>query len=777
MAEAVQDPVFEASVVIVGAGYAGVSALHASLHYLEPGERVVVADLRRDWGGNWRDQYDFVRLHQPHPMFTAYDQEWALEAERSHLASRSEVIAHLSDLGERARACAKVETLFGYRYVSHADADGGLDVVFESADCQRRVVRAKRLIKATGFDIRKKEALVLAARGVESIPPAGLSASVREGRAHYCVVGSGKTAMDAIAFLAREAPGQRVTLVSGGGIAFLPREDVAPSDARTRYFGGRTVVDVCMDHALQWDGTNHLELLREGVRRGTFVSPVPEPYACLFGLLGQGELDTVQTTISRLIKGRMADVEEQNGGAALRMQDGRRIPLERARGERLVVVGCTENLHVPTPEPILQNGGRVLAPQTVLFFSGPTATALTHAWYRGGLRNIVQDLRVTTPRSMDPQDKPLAFFAGSLAFLSNLQHVIDVLPASFFQRDKSNFQTWFPPHRQLLTAGRLRRHRRTIEARCRALLGDANLYPRSADGARSSAHGAEVRFRTIEANGLRFRARTTHLGDRTERDGVILLHGFPQTSISWESLMAVTARNGIPCIAFDQRGYSPGARLAPMDAYSLSNLVSDVFAVADAAGFERFHLVGQDWGGIVAWQAAVERPSRLLSLVSLGSPHPATLRMALSSDGARPWSDVLLRLTRRGRVVERIVDALGRAAMRGAYDGLPRHHVEEYVRVLSEPGALSAALNWYRAFPFRDAMRSASVRVPVLYFSGQQDFAVLRGAADLQRVYVEANYQRVDLDVGHWLLASEPETVVREVLAHWERFGSKCVPR
>src|SRR3954465_4099056 len=86
--------------------------------------------------------------------------------------------------------------------------------------------------------------------------------------------------------------------------------------------------------------------------------------------------------------------------------------------------------------------------------------------------------------------------------------------------------------------------------------------------------------------------------------GVVLLHGFPETSESWNHQMPALAAAGYRVIAPDQRGYSPRARPAGADAYRTERLVADVVALADAARLDRFHLVGHDWGGAIAWQVA-----------------------------------------------------------------------------------------------------------------------------------------------------------------------------
>ena len=114
---------------------------------------------------------------------------------------------------------------------------------------------------------------------------------------------------------------------------------------------------------------------------------------------------------------------------------------------------------------------------------------------------------------------------------------------------------------------------------------------------------------------------------------VLLLHGFPETSESWSHQVPALVAAGYRVVAPDQRGYSPRARPAEQAAYSSSCLVGDVLAVADSVGAERFHLVGHDWGGAVAWQVAGRHADRLRSLTVLSTPHPAAFGVALAGEG------------------------------------------------------------------------------------------------------------------------------------------------
>src|SRR5207244_639881 len=141
---------------------------------------------------------------------------------------------------------------------------------------------------------------------------------------------------------------------------------------------------------------------------------------------------------------------------------------------------------------------------------------------------------------------------------------------------------------------------------------------------------------------------------------VLLLHGFPQTSFSWRNQLVALAVAGYRAVAPDQRGYSPGARPADVGEYRVERLVGDVLGFADALGVERFHLVGHDWGGAVAWQVAGRHPERLLTLTSLSAgtapPTPASSRGSARSPRRRCTSGapttlrwVVMRRRRRRR--------------------------------------------------------------------------------------------------------------------------------
>jgi pimeloyl-ACP methyl ester carboxylesterase len=125
--------------------------------------------------------------------------------------------------------------------------------------------------------------------------------------------------------------------------------------------------------------------------------------------------------------------------------------------------------------------------------------------------------------------------------------------------------------------------------------------------------------RSLHARGLVFDLLAA--GDPAG-EPVLLLHGFPQTAACWTELAEALADAGYRVLAPDQRGYSPGARPAAVRDYRMPELVADVLAVADRAGARRFHVVGHDWGGAVAWHLAARHPERVATLTAVSTPHP-----------------------------------------------------------------------------------------------------------------------------------------------------------
>lgn len=248
---------------------------------------------------------------------------------------------------------------------------------------------------------------------------------------------------------------------------------------------------------------------------------------------------------------------------------------------------------------------------------------------------------------------------------------------------------------------------------------------------------------------------------------VLLLHGFPQFADSWAPLVRLLAASGFRAVAVDQRGYSPAARPSQVDQYHLTHLDSDVLGFADGLDAKRFHLVGHDWGGLLAWRAAAAHPERLLSLSVLSTPHPDAFREALAGNPDQMRRSKYIGLFRApGHLAEMALLTLHARGLRAAYQGkLSQAQVTSNVSRLASVGALTAALNWYRALDLQ--LRTGTVRVPSLYIWGDQDVALGETAALATARYVKASYHFERLaGRSHWLLEDSLAEVSSLLLAH-----------
>jgi len=254
----------------------------------------------------------------------------------------------------------------------------------------------------------------------------------------------------------------------------------------------------------------------------------------------------------------------------------------------------------------------------------------------------------------------------------------------------------------------------------------------------------DVTLTEVEAGGRTFTVRSCGPADGRP---VLLLHGFPQTSACFTRELLSLGRAGFRAVAPDQRGYSPGARPGAVGEYRVDALVADVVALSDALGWERFDLVGHDWGGLVAWTVAGWHPGRVRTLTAVSTPHPAALAAAL--DGGDPdqaQRSSYVDLFRQVDVPEQLLlgeDGSGSGLRQLFADsGIEEPVAASYVEVLRQPGALTAALHWYRANDLRAPAATGPITVPTLYAWSTDDIALGRQAAETTAGYVDRTGSR-----------------------------------
>lgn len=257
---------------------------------------------------------------------------------------------------------------------------------------------------------------------------------------------------------------------------------------------------------------------------------------------------------------------------------------------------------------------------------------------------------------------------------------------------------------------------------------------------------------------------------------VLLLHGFPQTSASWREQITALGAAAYRAVAPDQRGYSPRARPIELAAYAMPELVGDVIGFADALGAERFHLVGHDWGGAVAWQVAGRHPDRLHTLAVVSTPHPEALRRAYRGDlgGDQAQRSGYMTFFRQPDSQDRMLEndaAVLRLLFAGS--GMPEGREQPYIEALGTPQALGAALNWYRAASVDDPDGLGPITTPTLYVWSTDDVALGTEAAQATAQCVEGPYRFAVLEgVSHWIAEQAPDRLNRLLLDHISSFGA-----
>jgi pimeloyl-ACP methyl ester carboxylesterase len=248
---------------------------------------------------------------------------------------------------------------------------------------------------------------------------------------------------------------------------------------------------------------------------------------------------------------------------------------------------------------------------------------------------------------------------------------------------------------------------------------------------------------------------------------VLLLHGFPQTRRMWRHQLRALAAADFRAVAPDQRGYSAGARPLEVAAYASDLLTGDALALMDSCGARRFHLVGHDWGGQLAWLIAAENPDRVASLTVLSRPHPAAFARAMAEDHEQAKRSQHHKAFREAEAAARLRQDNFKMLRAGLErEGVAPETLDAYFRTLGEPGALEAAMNWYRANDIASAA-IPPVSMPTLYIWGTADASVGRRAAELTEHFVSGPYRFVAIEGGgHFIVDQFPDRIAQLLIEH-----------
>jgi pimeloyl-ACP methyl ester carboxylesterase len=277
----------------------------------------------------------------------------------------------------------------------------------------------------------------------------------------------------------------------------------------------------------------------------------------------------------------------------------------------------------------------------------------------------------------------------------------------------------------------------------------------------------------VRANGLRFR---TMVDGPAGGELVVLLHGFPEGAESWSKQVDALARAGFLAVAPDLRGYGLSDAPQGTDAYAIEHLVDDVAGIIKAFGRSEAHIAGHDWGALVAWFFAARHPEITKSLTALSVAHPAALAEASRVDDDQRERSQYVRLFLIEGKAEHVLADDEYRRLRAMFslgpnpDAVPHSVVDHFVRSLSRPGRLTAALNYYRANlgagggAWAALTQKVKITMPTTLLWGDEDPALGRRAVEATAEHVDGPYTLEVLEgSGHWLQFERPDEVSRSL--------------
>ena len=258
---------------------------------------------------------------------------------------------------------------------------------------------------------------------------------------------------------------------------------------------------------------------------------------------------------------------------------------------------------------------------------------------------------------------------------------------------------------------------------------------------------------------------------------IVLLHGFPESHRTWRHQIPALAADHY-VIAPDQRGFARSSKPEGVDNYTADKPVADLIALADHLGIGDFTLVGHDWGGAIAWMAALQHPKRVARLIIVNAPHPKVFQKSLFDDPEQRKASQYITRFRDTRIDQGLVGAglehfFGATFTQHLVTAVAGADKAAYLDEWSQPGAMTAMLNWYRASAVqvpavdenmpRPAFLDAPfppIIVPTLVVWGVRDKALLPCQLDGLEALVP-DLTIVKVDAGHFVSWEAPEAVTR----------------
>ena len=280
----------------------------------------------------------------------------------------------------------------------------------------------------------------------------------------------------------------------------------------------------------------------------------------------------------------------------------------------------------------------------------------------------------------------------------------------------------------------------------------------------------ELEHTIVSTNGINLHVVLSGSNDGTP---VILLHGFPEFWRGWSKQVEPLANAGYRVIVPDQRGYNLSDKPKGVKSYQVDTLVADILGLIDTLGYEKVHLIGHDWGAVVAWAFAIWHPERLHRLGILNVPHPAVMLNFLRRGDPEqlrrswyvfafqaPWLPEYFLRRNDWRNAVRVLRGSGKIHTFSNED------IVEYKKAWAQPGAMTAMINWYRAAVryLPRLLKDVRVKVPTLLLWGMKDVALSHRMARPSIDYCDNGKLVFFEDATHWVQRDEADNVTTLLL-------------
>lgn len=276
-----------------------------------------------------------------------------------------------------------------------------------------------------------------------------------------------------------------------------------------------------------------------------------------------------------------------------------------------------------------------------------------------------------------------------------------------------------------------------------------------------------MRDRFDGVNGIKLHALQDGEGNE---ELIIFLHGFPENSYAWHQQLPFFAAQGFHALAPDQRGYNLSRKPKGIKPYIIDHLVADIATWIKQLTPQKVILVGHDWGGGVGWALAAKHPELVKKLVIMNMPHLAVMKKHLRSNFKqmlKSWYvaffqlPILPELACRFQNYRFLTSSLIRTANKNTFTS---EEINIYKNAWQQPYALTAMINWYRAFIFDATRNYSDITVPTLIIWGKKDATLSAAMAkDSEARCTNGKLVMID-DATHWLHHEKPEVVNQLIL-------------